>query len=288
MNPYVSTSIKNSIKIKKIVHYLCFELSNDYADNAEAHDFWEFVYVESGNVTMENDGAFVELKDNDILFHKPNAIHSIAAIHSEKAKMHFVSFTSSSAQMNSFCNLKMSLPYHLKKELFMLFEEANQTFERVVAHKRDYLQMAQNAPLGGGQLYKMYLEGFLIKLARFNKQGNVSKTDAKTELEYCLYQKIMDKLSANVYGELCVAQLCSELNYGKTHISGIFKKHSGMSIMYCYNMLKIAEAKKLISLKKYTLADISDMLKFNNPYYFSRTFKRLEGISPSEYKAKLN
>lgn len=35
------------------------------------------------------------------------------------------------------------------------------------------------------------------------------------------------------------------------------------------------------------MAKISEKLGFNNQYYFSRVFKKVEGISPSDYKEKV-
>ena len=148
--------------------------------------------------------------------------------------------------------------------------------------------MSENAPLGGDQLYKMYLEGFLIKLLRAigdKSQSNIKQ--AKSEFEYILYKKMTDKLNSNIFGNYTVSDLCKELNYGKTYLSEIFKKFSDTSIMNYYNMQKIEQAKKLIDEDKYTLSQISDILKYNNQYYFSRVFKKYEGVSPSEYKRSI-
>jgi len=49
-------------------------------------------------------------------------------------------------------------------------------------------------------------------------------------------------------------------------------------------MRKIQEAEKLISEKKYNFTQISDMLSFDNSHYFSRVFKRISGMTPTEYK----
>ena len=54
--------------------------------------------------------------------------------------------------------------------------------------------------------------------------------------------------------------------------------------MNYYNSLKIKEAKKL--LKANSVSDTAKALSFNNPYYFSKVFKKYEEISPSEYKSR--
>ena len=75
-----------------------------------------------------------------------------------------------------------------------------------------------------------------------------------------------------------------ELNYSRTYLSKIFKLHSGHTISEYITMLKIQEAKKLIRQERYTFTEISDMLSFDNPHYFSTVFKRKTNMTPSEYK----
>ena len=54
------------------------------------------------------------------------------------------------------------------------------------------------------------------------------------------------------------------------------------------NILKIAEAKKLIREKNNNFMQISNMLNFNNPHYFSKVFKKITGLSPREYMNTVN
>ena len=58
--------------------------------------------------------------------------------------------------------------------------------------------------------------------------------------------------------------------------------------MQYYNSLKIKESKKLIKSKKYSICEISEMLNFNSPYYFSNVFKKFENMSPSEYSNRIH
>ena len=50
--------------------------------------------------------------------------------------------------------------------------------------------------------------------------------------------------------------------------------------------LKIEEAKVLIREEKHSISQISEMLCYDNPHYFSRVFKADIGMTPSEYKNK--
>ena len=118
------------------------------------------------------------------------------------------------------------------------------------------------------------------------KQKNIVTYDSKENLEKMIVERITELLSKKVYSTVSIDELCAALNYSKTYLSTLFKSHKKTSIMNFYNALKIKEAKKLIRDKGYSVSEVSRKLDFNNPYYFSKVFKRYEGISPSEYKIK--
>ena len=119
-----------------------------------------------------------------------------------------------------------------------------------------------------------------------NKE-NVFFYESKKELDAFIFQKLTEKIKSSLYSNLTIKDLCDELNCGRTYLSILFKKNTGDTIMNYYNTLKIKEAKKLIQKGNYSISRISEMLNFSTQYYFSRVFKRIEGITPSEFKAKL-
>ena len=51
---------------------------------------------------------------------------------------------------------------------------------------------------------------------------------------------------------------------------------------------KIKKAKNLIREGNLNFTEISDTLSFDNPQYFSRVFRRVTGMSPTEFKNSLD
>lgn len=60
--------------------------------------------------------------------------------------------------------------------------------------------------------------------------------------------------------------------------------HKGVTISDYIASVKIEHAKELIDTHKYLMYEISDLLGFENPYYFSKVFKKVTGIAPREYE----
>ena len=53
--------------------------------------------------------------------------------------------------------------------------------------------------------------------------------------------------------------------------------------MAAFRLLKVEEAKKLISTRKFTFTQIAYMLGFSSAGHFSRVFKQYADLSPGEY-----
>lgn len=78
-----------------------------------------------------------------------------------------------------------------------------------------------------------------------------------------------------------------ERNFTRTHeyLCQIFKKYAGISIVTYVHQLRIQRAKYLLLSSDKSIHDISQEVGFRDPYYFSKIYKRLEGMTPSQYRS---
>ncbi|MNP54582.1 HTH-type transcriptional activator Btr [compost metagenome] len=72
-----------------------------------------------------------------------------------------------------------------------------------------------------------------------------------------------------------------ELNYN--YVSTTFRKLTGQTIVEVHTKLRINKAIDLMRNTSLNVSEISDRLGYNNPYYFSRVFKKVMGEPPSSY-----
>jgi two-component system response regulator YesN len=66
----------------------------------------------------------------------------------------------------------------------------------------------------------------------------------------------------------------------------VFKEKTGKTIMEYYLKLKIERAKQLLRENELSVKQISELLAFNEPNYFTKTFKRIAGLTPTAYKKR--
>lgn len=289
---YINKSLKNILCVEDINNFHALRIKPDFVDEMEVHDFWELVYIESGDALITSDDEKIPASAGDLFFHKPGEVHAIETMNDTCIQAYFISFSSASEITKLFDHLKITIRHEQKTMLKKLYEEAlalydnKPEFEKRADFYSEHLKT--DTPTGAQQLFRMHFEEFLISVIRLieNKE-NVFFYESKDELDSFIFKKLKEKIKESLYDDLTITDLCTELGCGRTYLSILFKKNTGDTIMNYYNTLKIKEAKKLIEKGDLSLSEISEVLHFNTRYYFSRVFKRIEGVTPSEYKTAL-
>lgn len=101
-----------------------------------------------------------------------------------------------------------------------------------------------------------------------------------------LVDKIDEYMRLHLSAPLTLQSLSEQTGISKMHLCRIFKKCKSTTPIDYFNNLRIDHAKKLLTeFSAMPLREIAEGLGFNDTYYFSKVFKRLTGISPSDYRA---
>lgn len=280
---YIKHKIANLISINKIVTIHYYELDKNFRFEGESHNFWEMVYIDAGEVEIDANDKCFRLKQGEMIFHKPNEFHTLKAC-GRAANVFVISFVCSSKAMSFFKGKTIPAPAKIKRNISAIIEEYMETFNTMDAQDTK-LTIKDNPPIGGQQLIRIHLEQLLIMLIR-NEQENRETHffPSKESLENYLATQMINIIDENIYKKITVEQICTRLNYSRTYLSKLFKASTGYTVLEYILMRKVHEAKKLIRDEEYNFTQISDMLSFDNPHYFSTVFKRITHITPSEYK----
>ena len=81
MSLYNNKKLDTPLTIEKLLHFISSIMLPEYNDTNEKHDFWEMVYVDSGEGTANADDRMYTMSSGDVYFHKPGETHSF---HSKK------------------------------------------------------------------------------------------------------------------------------------------------------------------------------------------------------------
>lgn len=98
-------------------------------------------------------------------------------------------------------------------------------------------------------------------------------------------QDIMNYIDTHIYEINSLSELSDLYGYNYCHLSYMFKKHMGQTLMSYYRERRLTEAKKLLEQHK-NVAKVAEKMGYSSMYSFSKSFKKQWGISPRTYIKK--
>lgn len=111
--------------------------------------------------------------------------------------------------------------------------------------------------------------------AMYSEKEGYSKKQALLALDY------IDKNYSN--SDISLNSVCSYLAISTSYFSMIFKNYTGETFIEALTKKRIATAKELIAATSMKAYEISNAVGFADPHYFSITFKKHTGKTPTEY-----
>lgn len=84
--------------------------------------------------------------------------------------------------------------------------------------------------------------------------------------------------------DLSLTSIAEALYISPFYLSKIFKRCTHLSIIDYINNLRIQQAKTLLERSSYKVSDIAEAVGFSSNSHFTRTFKLMTTLSPSQYK----
>jgi len=97
---------------------------------------------------------------------------------------------------------------------------------------------------------------------------------------------VMDYINRNYKRDFTREEIARELGFSPNYFSSLFKKHLGVSLVSYCNKLRVEKARQLLLQPNARIKEISNMLGFSDPYYFSVVFKKYTKLSPEQYRLK--
>ena len=128
------------------------------------------------------------------------------------------------------------------------------------------------------------LEKYIINC--FDKILNELREKNKRHNSF-LVNKAIEYINKNLYNDITLVKVADYLTTHPNYLSKIFRRETGESFVEYVIKAKMNEAKILLKNGNNKVYEIANMLNYKDVGHFARTFKRIFGVSPSEYRQLL-
>lgn len=280
--------LRRIISVHSIFGLGSFSVSKQTASRIKYPAFC-LLFCDKGEAEIECGGKTTRLLGDNAIFIEPNAEFSAFAKTGD-IKAFYAVFSVKENSISLFCNKAIAVSPFAKSMLAKLAKLSSEYFEINGYNSISNLpNIKENCGAFTEQSLRLGLELFIIECIKPTdksiiaeiRNDNVATEAQKVTAEIYAY------LFKHVYENVTLADVAEELFFSESYIKKVFKKETGKTIMAAFTELKIEESKKLIS-NGVPLSEVSDKLSFCNKNYFTKVFKKVTELTPSEYKKTLN
>jgi AraC-like DNA-binding protein len=221
------------------------------------HDLWEAVYYTNGSGRVVIGEETLPFEPGDVFMIPPNLFHSDS---SEKG-FQDVFFTFHHFELPG-------------TTYYRVHDPQNRILLQLLLHLHDTFQMKPHNWVNVvNSSFRLFEQMFLSLLETTPRNPFVDR--------------IVNRIAANLCdSDFRLEDAISELHLNGNYFRDLFRKEVGMTPLQLLTRKRIEHAQQLllsISLTGYSIKEISRLSGFSDPYYFSRTFRKWTGVSPSRW-----
>lgn len=116
--------------------------------------------------------------------------------------------------------------------------------------------------------------------------GSAGQNEAESEADRKM-EKSIAFMMQHLNQPLQVARLARIANVSPSHFFVLFKRQTGFSPIDYFIRLRMQHAGRLLISTALNVKEIAAELGYDDPFYFSRVFKAVHGLAPTDYRLKM-
>jgi len=235
-----------------------------------AHEFI-FIYCIEGRGVLNIHGESIIVLPNSFYVIPKKTSHSYEADHNDPWSIYWIHFDGEAAQAlferySSSRKTENTIPFDNNR--IALFNRIFEMFQsEYISPQLEYANI----------LALNFISSFIYKKVDYNVQ---------MENHNNVISEVITFLADNLDKSFKSEDIAKQFNYSSSYIFNLFKKRTGYSLIHFFNLKKVQKACEYLKYTDLSVKEISYKMSFQDPLYFSRTFKKYVGMSPRAYRSQ--
>lgn len=124
------------------------------------------------------------------------------------------------------------------------------------------------------------------KAVNFLQTGEIEDREERQELikNRVLAEQIRQYMEEHYMEDICLQDAAAQLHYSDAYFCKFFKNNFDKNFIVYLSELRIEKAKELLADLTVNIKDIGQKVGYRDSSYFTKVFKRITGVTPSEYR----
>lgn len=263
-------------KLEKALHSLSF------ASTPHRHDCYFILFVTRGGGEHIIDGQHFDIKPFSTFFMAPGQVHSW-------------SFNADIEGFFLYFKLDFYSNYVRERHLikFPMFQAASASSyvqldasvdENLVVMFSDMVNEYQTKAIGWNEVIQNGLDTLFIRMARYSKMGDAMKGSMTASIQI---RNFLALIEAHFKTMKLPNEYATKMYISPKYLNALCKKCVNKTATALIQERVIREAKRYLAYSEMNIKQIARELGFKDFFYFMRSFKKLTGVTPDQYRKSI-
>lgn len=159
------------------------------------------------------------------------------------------------------------------------YEDENELMSLLVNADSDYYHKYE----GYKRIASLKLLEMLIKISRDYTSTNIESSQPQFSKAFVKCRNIQHYINSNYQNKITSVDIEQNFESNYDYLNRVFQRMTGYSIMNYLNIIRVDRAKDLLDATPLKISEVGYLVGIDDPYYFSKLFKKISGITPSSY-----
>lgn len=252
------------------------------------HEYVELVYQYSGSSLHFVEDQVIEMKTGDLFVLAPNAMHAVSALADEAVvvnimvsqKLFDASFLKMMQRGHTLPCFFESILYDKKSSPYIIYPTGeDQWIHDTVLHMAE--ERKDKDYLYNESVSLLVKQLFIHILRNYELQAIVS--DPINHIQENRIVALMGYITVN-YRSTTLSSTADFFGYSKAYLSQILSRYTGKTFTTLVNEAKMKNAAKLLRETRLSLTEIGAEVGCYDASHFTHKFKKIYGVTPTEYR----
>ena len=230
---------------------------------------YQLLYIAAGKAHFFFEGKEEVVPAGHMVLYRPGEAQNYVYYSADKTEVYWIHFTGNAVE-------EILAHYEIPATEHIFFTGTSLTYSQLFSEIIRELQMGE---IGFEELLSMYLKQIFLLIRRQIKADHTTSSYLLEEVSLA-----RDYFLKHYPESISIEDYAASRNMSTCWFIRSFKQITGTTPLQYILSVRIANAQSLLENTDYNVAEVASIVGYENSLYFSRIFKKQNGVSPLDYR----